>query len=257
MNDLEAYFLNNPGRQIDKWMHYFEVYDRHFTRFRDREVVILEIGVFQGGSLQMWKHYFGQKARIYGVDMDPRCKALEEHNVTILIGSQSDRRFLRSIKHMVPRIDILIDDGGHSMKQQRITFEELFDHIRDDGIYLCEDVHTSYWLRYGGGYRRKGSFVECCKGLIDRLNAWHSEEGSLVPDSFTRSVGSIHFYDSMIVIEKRQRERPLERKTGAPAIDIQPPPYMQPGNYRAKLHRAALLGINYALRLLRLPSYKL
>jgi hypothetical protein len=53
-NDLLKYFENNPGNLIHKWMHYFEIYDRHFSRFRNKDVHIVEIGVFQGGSLQMW-----------------------------------------------------------------------------------------------------------------------------------------------------------------------------------------------------------
>ena len=61
MNDLRRYFDNNSGRVIHKWEHYFEIYDRHFNSFRNKEIVILEIGIFQGGSLQMWKNYFGSK----------------------------------------------------------------------------------------------------------------------------------------------------------------------------------------------------
>lgn len=65
----------------------------------------------------MWKSYFGDKAKIFGIDIDPRCKKLEEENIKIFIGSQSDRKFLRELKELIPKIDILIDDGGHSMKQ--------------------------------------------------------------------------------------------------------------------------------------------
>ena len=97
MNDLEKYFHNNNNRLIHKWVHYFEIYERHFSRFRNKEIVIVEIGVFQGGSLQMWKNYFGDKAIIYGIDIDPRCKEFEEENIKILIGSQSDRNFLRTV----------------------------------------------------------------------------------------------------------------------------------------------------------------
>ena len=94
-NDLERYFRQNDKRLIDKWVHYFDIYDRHFSRFRNREIVMLEIGVSQGGSLQMWKNYFGGKAKIFGIDIDPRCKTMEEENIKILIGSQSDRKFLK------------------------------------------------------------------------------------------------------------------------------------------------------------------
>lgn len=109
MNDLEKYFHNNDKRLIDKWMHYFDVYDRHLSKYRGKEIVMVEVGVFQGGSLQMWKDYFGPQAKIYGVDIDPRCKTLEEENIEIFIGSQADRKFLREIKNKIPKIDILLD----------------------------------------------------------------------------------------------------------------------------------------------------
>jgi cephalosporin hydroxylase len=149
MSSLEQYFRKNKGRLIHKYHHYFDIYERHFQKYRNKKVVILEIGIFQGGSLQMWKEYFGKNAEIYGIDINPQCKAFEEKNINIFIGSQSDRKFLREVKRKIPKVDILIDDGGHFMKQQIITFEEMYDHVKEDGIYLCEDLHTSYWLRYG------------------------------------------------------------------------------------------------------------
>lgn len=115
-------------------------------------MTILEIGVFKGGSLQMWKHYFdaaNHNVKVYGIDINPDCKALEEENIEIFIGSQEDREFLRSVKEQIGKVDILIDDGGHTMDQQIITFEELFDLVSEDGIYLCEDLHTSYMEAYG------------------------------------------------------------------------------------------------------------
>jgi hypothetical protein len=213
MNDLEAYFKQNNKRVIDKWHHYFEVYDRHFSKYRGKEIVILEIGTFQGGSLQMWKHYFGDKAKIYGMDINPDCKQVEEENIKIFIGSQSDRHFLRDVIKEIPPIDILIDDGGHTMEQQIVSFEELFDHIKPDGVYLCEDLHTSYWDDYGGGYKLPGNFIEYSKELIDKLNAWHYKKASEV-DSFTRSANSMHYYDSMLVIEKQPRKEPSTSRTG-------------------------------------------
>ncbi len=215
MGDLTDYFENNEGRLIDKWPHYFEIYERHFQRFRNRRVNILEIGVFHGGSLQMWKHYFGETAKIYGVDKNPRCKELEEDRVKIFIGDQNDRQFLRSLITELPKIDILIDDGGHMMNQQITTLTELYPHISEDGVYLCEDLHTSYWKEYGGGYKNRFSFVEFSKDLIDGLNAWHSKDNeSFRVSDFTRSTYSMHYYDSVLVIEKRKLDEPSSRITG-------------------------------------------
>ncbi len=241
MNDLEQYFYNNPGRVIHKWRHYFEIYDRHFSRYRGRPVTIVEIGVYKGGSLQMWKHYFGPQARLYGIDIDPACQAFGEERIDIVIGSQEDRDFLRFVRERIPHVDILIDDGGHTMRQQIVTFEELFPHVAPNGVYLCEDLHTSYWREYGGGYRAPDTFIEYSKNFVDYIHAWHAQAPmpaqtprrakwykrwykSVPPEisapelsesDFTRSAHSLHFYDSVLVIEKRPMERPSDTKTGS------------------------------------------
>jgi hypothetical protein len=100
------------------------------------------------------------------------------------------------------------------MSHQIITYEEMFDHISDDGVYLCEDLHTSYWLNYGGGHKRRGTFIEYSKNFIDALNAYHSEQKSLQVTNFTKSVDSIHYYDSVVVIEKKKRDKPYYESTG-------------------------------------------
>ncbi len=225
MNDLEKYFNNNTNRLIHKWQHYFEVYDTHFSRYRDTDVHVLEFGVSEGGSLQMWKEYFGKRCKIYGVDINPCCKDLEEDRIKIFIGDQEDREFLRSLVKEIPRIDILIDDGGHRMRQQINTFEEIFPHIEDDGIYLCEDMHTSYFKGWGGGgYKRKGTFVEYSKNFIDYINAWHSQSSKLNVSEFTRTARSLHYYDSILVIEKDIVEKPFDLKTGSPKVKHYIPP---------------------------------
>ena len=255
ISDLEKYFRNNTDRLIHKWNHYFDIYDRHFSRFRNREIVILEIGVSEGGSLQMWKNYFGNKAKIYGIDIDPRCKDLEEENIKIFIGSQSDRNFLKNIKKLIPEVDILIDDGGHTMEQLRISFEELFDHVKSDGVYLAEDLHTAYWLRFGGGYKRKNTFIEYSKNLIDQLNAFHSKQSSLKIDSFTKSADSMHYYDSILVIEKRVKEKPFHEKTGKAFFTDVPAEMSSTQRSLLKLKIITLTVLNKCLRFFRLPGF--
>lgn len=230
-NDLQRYFEQNSGRLLYKWKHYFEIYDHHFQRYRGKPVIILEIGVFHGGSLQLWKEYFGPQARIYGVDINPLCKQFEEENVSIIIGDQADREFLRLLKHEIPRPDILIDDGGHLMHQQIATFEELYSFVADNGIYLCEDLHTSYWPNWGGGLRKPDTFIEYSKKLIDSLNGFHTDRPELsAPGSISRSMHSLHFYDSMLVIEKQSREeKPGACSSGEPvfetgSFDVEPKP---------------------------------
>jgi len=215
MNDLEKYFAANPGKPIHKWSHYFEIYDRHFSRYRNSDVHVVEFGVCRGGSLQMWKHYFGRNSKIFGIDINPRCKKLQEEQIEILIGDQENREFLKSLVRIVPRIDIVIDDGGHTMAQQINTFEEMFPHISENGVYLCEDLHTSYWQKWGGGYRKAGTFVEYSKNFIDYINAWHSRQRlRLNVNAFTKSVHSLHYYDSVLVIEKRRINRSHPVRSG-------------------------------------------
>lgn len=217
MNDLEKYFNNNTGRQLHKWKHYFEVYERHFSRFRGTDVVMIEFGISQGGSLEMWRDYFGPKAMIYGVDINPDCKQFEDERTKVFIGNQEDPAFLKSIADQVDHIDILLDDGGHTMSQQIATFEALFDHIQPHGVYLCEDLHTSYWARWDGGYKRKSSYIEYSKNFIDYIHAWHSKTPNLQVNNFTRSAHSLHYYDSILVVEKRPMNEPIDLISGSEA----------------------------------------
>ena len=220
MNDLQKFFSNNQGRLLHKWKHYFEIYNRHFSKYRGTDVHIVEFGVSHGGSLHLWKDYFGANAKVFAIDINPNCKELEEDGIKIFIGDQQNRQFLRSLVKSIPRIDILIDDGGHTMKQQINTFEELFPHIDENGIYLCEDLHTSYWWKFGGGYKRKNTFIEYSKNFIDYIHAWHSKQPKkLRVSEFTKSISSLHYYDSILVIEKRPMSKPKNLSTGSPQIE--------------------------------------
>jgi cephalosporin hydroxylase len=204
---------------IHKWMHYFEIYHRHFERFRGKPVTVVEFGVSQGGSLEMWRNYFGRRARIYGIDIDPNCKQFEDRRTKIFIGDQEDRDFLREIAGKIGPVDVLIEDGGHTMGQQIATFEVFYPQISTEGVFLIEDLHTSYWPKYGGGYRKPGTFWEYAKALTDQLNAWHSrDKPTFKVDEFTRTTKSMHFYDSIIVFEKGTVIKPTHEKTGKPSF---------------------------------------
>jgi len=212
MNELENFFFNQDHRLIHKWNHYFEIYERHLKHLRDSKINLLEIGISHGGSLQMWDHYFKGNAMIYAVDINPECKKFESENVRIFIGSQEDKNFLQDLRSLIPHVDVLIDDGGHTMKQQVTTFEALFDLVSENGIYICEDTHTSYWKHFGGGYKKKRSFIEYSKNFIDSIHAWHRKNTK--PDHLTETVHSIHYYDSVIVVEKRKMTAPFDVKSG-------------------------------------------
>jgi cephalosporin hydroxylase len=217
-NPLTDYFFSNKGRLIHKWLHYFDIYHRHFQPYRNKPVTIVEFGVSHGGSLQMWKSYFGPQARIVGVDINPKCAALEEPQIEIVIGDQDDRQFLRSLAKRVGDIDVLIEDGGHTMTQQIATFEELWPNIVDGGVFLMEDLHTSYWPEYNGGYQREGTFIEYGKKLIDQQHAWHArDEDEFQVDEYTRTIAGMHVYDSIIVFDKATVTQPGAERTGTPS----------------------------------------
>jgi 23S rRNA U2552 (ribose-2'-O)-methylase RlmE/FtsJ len=218
-NPLEAYFRANQDRLIHKWLHYFEIYDRYFAPYRGKKITVVEFGVSHGGSLQMWKNYFGPRARIVGVDINPKCATLAEPQIEIHIGDQADRAFLRRLADDVGDIDVLIEDGGHTMEQQIATFEEFWPSIVDGGVYLVEDLHTSYWPRWGGGVRREGTFIEYAKLLIDQQHAWHSRDAdALAVDDYTRSIRGMHVYDSIIVFDKAVVPKPRNERTGTPSF---------------------------------------
>lgn len=239
-NPLRRYFDENGGRpRIDKWMHYFDIYHRHFAAFRGKSPTIVEFGVNHGGSLMMWRDYFGG-GRVCGVDINPRCKELEEKTgAEIFIGDQEDRGFLRELAAEIGEAQVVIDDGGHRMRQQIVTFEEMYPIVSAPGVYLVEDLHTSYHIEYRGGYRARGSFIEYAKQFVDRQNAWHFREGikrqpiSRVlrhwlatfgrgspppPDSFTSSARCLSFYDSVLVIEKDDVAKPQSKQIGVATL---------------------------------------
>ena len=214
MSDLFNYFENNPGRFIFKWHHYFGIYERHFSVFRNRPIRLLEFGVYQGGSLQMWKHYFGAQAQIIGVDINPACAQIAEPGIEIVIGDQTDRKLHAALREKYGEFDIVIDDGGHTMQQQIITFEEQYPAVKTGGIYLVEDLHTSYFPNWGGGYAKPGTFIEYSKQLIDKLYDWYGIGPDRRPDLFTTSAYGLHFYDSVMVVEKRKLDPPLQLASG-------------------------------------------
>lgn len=205
-NKMEEFYLKKSHRIMNKWWHYFEVYHTFFHKYIGTDVKILEIGVFKGGSMQMWKDYFGEKAVIVGIDIDEKCKAFEEDNVRICIGSQADKDFLTDVSETWGPFDIVLDDGSHVMEHQIITFETLFPLLKEGGVFVCEDCHTSYLSSFGGGYKKKESFMEYSKNFIDCVNSQHvnCREKDRLP-SYAEHIKACHYYDSIVVVEKEHR----------------------------------------------------
>jgi 23S rRNA U2552 (ribose-2'-O)-methylase RlmE/FtsJ len=204
---------------IHKWLHYFEVYERHVSPFRGRRVTLLEIGVSHGGSLEMWRHYLGRRATIVGIDISPRVAELASPGIDVLVGDQSDESFLEELVQRYGSFDVIIDDGSHFPEHQKASIEYLWPHLNDGGIYVVEDLHSNYWSDYGGRVGSPETFIAWLGHRIDDMHAFHSRDDDFVVNDWTRTLNGLHVYDSIAVLDKHLRE-PLEnRRTGRPVFD--------------------------------------
>ena len=198
--DLWNYFENNTGKKITKWKNYFPVYEKHFGLIRNKPIKILEIGVLNGGSLEMWRYYFPE-ATIVGIDIDPNCKQHEQEGINIRVGDQTDEKFLQSLIDEFGDFDLIIDDGSHHVNHVNKTFQFLFSKLANDGIYFIEDTHAAYWSSHGGSITAPESINNVAKEMIDSINADHAR-GQKQPDYFTKNIRCMSVYDSIIVFDK-------------------------------------------------------
>ncbi len=165
---------------------------------------VLEVGVWRGGSLELWRKYFGESAIIFGVEINPKYPKVGKDVAEVRFGSQSDPAFLATVIDEMGGVDIVIDDGSHRSADVLASIKHLFPRLASPGLYIIEDLHTSYWHDWGGGYGREGTTIEVTKELIDIM---HSPYHSKIPSRHRLGLSSdevrgLHFYDSMLVIEK-------------------------------------------------------
>ncbi|GAA5074480.1 class I SAM-dependent methyltransferase [Roseibacterium beibuensis] len=209
MGYFSDYLKRTDDRMLSKWVHYFEVYEREMTRFRQRPISFLEIGVFKGGSIPMWKGFFAEGSRLTFVDIDPDCAQHAEEGTSVEIGNQADPDFLAQLAEKHGPFDVILDDGSHVCAHQIASFEALWPHISDRGIYVVEDCHTSYWPGFGGGYRNEASWIEYAKRLVDRMHSWYTDQDAMFPfDEIAKDLQGVRFYDSITVAEKHQKPEP-------------------------------------------------
>jgi len=194
-NPLWEYFSEyKTGPGVWKWKHYFEIYDRHFSKYRNQPLNFLEIGIYSGGSLPMWLSYFGDQCQVFGVDIEEACKCYEADQIRVFIGDQQDRAFWARFSDAVPEIHILVDDGGHTPEQQMVTLEEMLPRMPLGSVYVCEDTCGLSNL-----------FTAFATGLVHRLNADSGQITGVLgytATSVQQALHSIHFYPYMCVIEK-------------------------------------------------------
>ena len=219
--DNELFRIFSADTNVHKWHHYFDIYTRYFERYRGRPIKMLEIGVFRGASLRMWKEYFHPDSTIVGIDIDKSCQAHEiaDRKVFVRIGSQADPAFLTSVNEEFGPFDIILDDGSHKTHHQIVSFGALFrPALKDDGCYMVEDVHTNYWIKHVDSAE---TFIDLSKQMVDMLHEPYFDRKETVfrhehPDALkeldlsylSANLDGISFHDSIVVFNKKKQSLP-------------------------------------------------
>ena len=202
--------------------NYCDKYANYFPFERYSELNFLEIGVLDGQSLKTWREYF-YRSKILGIDINPDCKQYEdkENGISVEIGSQDDFVFLNEVMRDYGKFDMILDDGSHLNEHVIFSFEHLFESLKPGGVYVVEDVITSYWAWYNGGLKDPRSMMEYFKNLTDDLNyrgienldsqesIWWRREDLMTPyvnrinPEIRTDIESINFLNGIIIITKR------------------------------------------------------
>jgi len=201
--DTKSYkaFMNSPYRSI-KHQSYFGVYDTLLGEFIGKDIIFVEIGVLDGGSLFMWRDFFGDKARIIGIEINESAKVWNEHGFEIFIGSQSDPEFWKDFFDKIGDVDIILDDGGHTYQQQIVTVESSLEHIKPGGKIIVEDTYTSYQKEYGSPSNY--SFIKYTSNLVNGMNL---RTPKLKTKKKTNNIiSNISFFESIVAISIEKRE---------------------------------------------------
>ena len=186
---------------------YFDVYEENFSKYKGKKITFVEVGIFNGGSLKIWKEYFGPDAKIIGIDINPECKKFEEDGIEIHIGNQSDPKFWDKFFSLVGNVDVILDDGGHTNLDQIITTTKCVNNINDKGILMVEDTHTSYIEFYNSS--KKLSFINFAKKIIDDVNYTFPLNIKKKPNfnySLNDQIYSTHFYESIVVFHINRKK---------------------------------------------------
>lgn len=202
---------------IDKWEGYFSVYDDETEYLRNKPINLLEIGVQNGGSLEVWCKYFSKAKNVIGVDIDPNCSGIsfDDKRIKVIIGDSNSTSLKDELQNVCPYFDVIIDDGSHKSHDIIKTFTELIPLLSSNGVYIIEDLHCSYWQNFQGGVERPDSSLSFFKKLVDVINIEHWRNGKDLNWLF-RDVGlvninsesiealirikSISFYNSMCIV---------------------------------------------------------
>ena len=148
--------------------HFANTYELFFAPIRNEAGKVFEIGVLEGASLRMWSEYF-PNAKIFGIDIEDK-SFLNSDRISTFVADQADRKQLQSFLDQAGgNFDVIIDDGGHSMEQQQVSFGYLFRHVKPGGYYVIEDVHTSIYEMHQGRYGATPTGVNTTLTMIDNF----------------------------------------------------------------------------------------
>ncbi|OJU80402.1 MAG: hypothetical protein BGO10_05755 [Chlamydia sp. 32-24] len=199
---------------------YTKVYSKYFAPIRNKRIKLLEIGVFEGNGVKMWEQYL-PNADLHFVDITfAYLKYFSLRSKYYLANQENPVDLTRVVIEAGGNFDVIIDDGGHTMNQQLVSFHTLFPHVKNGGMYIIEDLHTSYWKAYGGNGTPEAplagpnTFIGFLKNLIDDVNyvgarTYKANHDLMSPELknslgiYQREIESIHFYDSLCIIIKR------------------------------------------------------
>jgi hypothetical protein len=221
-SNLEKLAIKYGTDKSSEVHNYCVKYEKYLPFNRYDKLNILEIGVLNGKSLKTWQEYY-YKSNIIGIDINPDCEQYNDRDnrVHVEIGSQDDNVFLNDIMRKYGPFDMILDDGSHMNEHVIYSFEHLFESVKSGGIYVVEDVSTSYWSWYGGGLNDPKSMMEYFKRLADDVNfrgienldnqeaVWWRREDFLIPytnkvlPDCRTDIESITFLNGIILIRKR------------------------------------------------------
>jgi len=219
MKTLREIYKNHSGKVSDKWDIYLDTYEQKLSALKKSPIKLFEIGVLNGGSLQIFSQYFENAELILGCDIDKNCQKLKytENNIKLIVGDvNSDEISNQIIKN--GDFDIIIDDGSHTSKDIVTSFCKYFKHLKYDGIYIVEDLHASYQKEHGGGLFYPISSMNFFKKLVDIINFEHwgiNKEKNFILRTFKQNyqinmdsinfdeIHSIEFINSLCFIKKK------------------------------------------------------
>ncbi|CAI3788166.1 hypothetical protein AHFPHNDE_01839 [Pseudomonas sp. MM227] len=220
-NKLKDLYSNHKGLVSDKWESYLTKYDDLFSSYSKQRINMLEIGVQNGGSLEIWAKYFSMADSIVGCDINPLCADIAFSNgaIRFVPGDINAAETLWAIRKHASTFDIVIDDGSHVSSDIVHTFATLFPLLADNGTYVIEDLHCSYWSRFEGGLTANTSAMAFLKKLVDIVNFEHwgipgSRQDLLAPfdaaiklgDDELAQIHSVSFSNSICIIKKKSIE---------------------------------------------------